>query len=822
MLATSSQFSRLQKTFILHRQNLQMILQKYRVIALAIIGIVLVLSVGAYFFQTRFATSVAESPNKEQTTHNLRALAKLYGYVRYFHPSDEAAGVDWDRFLLYAIDSVKNARNHTELQKALEGVFKPIAPTIRIVSAQNISESLANDEKFTVPPALVPFYPKRVAWQYSGLNTIPTADGIYKSIRTDRAIQVRSTFGVIFQEVNAEKYRGKEIRLTGALKKILRDSTDIAKLRLRVLTPTKAIDWDTAAVTNQHRISDTAWHSYEISGVVDTNARAIIIGASLKGFGSLSVDNMRLFVRALGEREWKPVELINADFENGIDSSITQWTKSNWSFRYALTRENSYNGSQYLRISKDHPGTSGRLFSAMPDTGECISKIIYQDGQNTLRCIVPLVLPAHDSSTYSPKFTRDYNAAKGIASYNAALKQLIKPTTDADVRIRYANVIMVWNIFQHFYPYFDVVKVDWEAELTKALERVKPYAGTEDFITSVSLMVAAAHDGHAAFGFAPEKNGALGYAATIGFPSFSALEIDSNVVVVASLDNNLRPGDIIVSIDGKKSAERMNELKRTISGTPQVKSIRALTQFAQGKRGSIAYLSIKRGGKSETEFVNVYRSSPTPLMADGFRHETIDKVADNVYYVDLNSVTRQELENSLPALASAKGVILDMRRYPRDHITSFIAHLIDKPVQSQRWNVPLTLYPDQERTVGYDTSGRWDIAPKAPRLQGKIVFLTGGNAISYAESVMGIIEYYKLGEIVGEATAGTNGGANKCALPGGFMISWTGMKVLKHDGSQHHLVGIQPTVVAKRTIQGIAEGKDEVFEKALSLIHSSK
>ncbi len=805
----------------------RLIAARYFILTLAIIG----LTFTALFVASRYFSfglfvehdDKTVSDNK-QTTNNLRALAKLYGYVRYFHPSDEAAGVDWDRFLLYAIDSVKNARNHTELQKALEGVFKPIAPTLRIVSAQNISESLADDDKFTVPPALAPFYPKRVAWQYSGLNTIPTADELYKSIRTDRAIQVRSTFGVIFQEVNAAQYHGKEIRLTGALKKILRDSTDIAKLRLRVLTPTKAIDWDTAAATNQHRISDTAWHTYDISGVIDTNARTIMIGASLKGFGALSVDNMRLFVRTVGEREWKRVELPNADFEQGIDSSITHWTKSNWSFRYALTRENSYDGSQYLRISKDHPGTSGRLFSAMPDTGECISKIIYRDGQNTLRCIVPLVLPAHDSSTYSPKFTRDYNAAKGIAAYNAALKQLINPTTDADVRIRYANVIMVWNIFQHFYPYFDVVKVDWEGELTKALERMKPYSGTEDFITSVNLMVAAAQDGHAKFGFAPGKNGALSneaarFAATIGFPSFSALEIDSNVVVVASLDKNLRPGDIIVSIDGKKSAERMNELKRTISGTPQVKSIAALAQFAQGKRGSIAYLSIKRGGKSETEFVNVYRSSPTPLMADGFHHETIDKVADNVYYVDLNSVTRQELENSLPVFASAKGVILDMRRYPRDHITSFIAHLIDKPVQSQRWNVPLTLYPDQERIVGYDTSGRWNITPKAPRLQGKTVFLTGPNAISYAESLMGIIEHYKLGEIVGETTAGTNGNANKCTLPGGFMISWTGMKVLKHDGSQHHLIGIQPTVPVKRTIQGIAEGKDEVFEKALSLIH---
>jgi C-terminal processing protease CtpA/Prc len=87
---------------------------------------------------------------------------------------------------------------------------------------------------------------------------------------------------------------------------------------------------------------------------------------------------------------------------------------------------------------------------------------------------------------------------------------------------------------------------------------------------------------------------------------------------------------------------------------------------------------------------------------------------------------------------------------------------------------------------------------------------------------MGIVEHYKLGEIIGEVTAGANGSRNDIALPGGFTVSLTGMRVLKHDGSQHHLVGIKPTIVAKRTIQGITEGKDEVLERAISFIHLGK
>ena len=44
------------------------------------------------------------------------------------------------------------------------------------------------------------------------------------------------------------------------------------------------------------------------------------------------------------------------------------------------------------------------------------------------------------------------------------------------------------------------------------------------------------------------------------------------------------------------------------------------------------------------------------------------------------------------------------------------------------------------------------------------------------------------------------------------------MKVLKHDGSRHHGVGIQPTVPVTKTIQSIRKGRDEQLERALALL----
>ena len=119
---------------------------------------------------------------------------------------------------------------------------------------------------------------------------------------------------------------------------------------------------------------------------------------------------------------------------------------------------------------------------------------------------------------------------------------------------------------------------------------------------------------------------------------------------------------------------------------------------------------------------------------------------------------------------------------------------------------------------GWQGGGRWHIPPVAPYLAAPRVFITSGRAISYAESMMGIVEAYRLGEIVGETTAGTNGNVNPFVLPGGYNVSWTGMQVLKHDGSRHHGVGIHPTVPVQRTRAGVAAGRDELLERAVEVV----
>ncbi|MBA5792975.1 hypothetical protein H1R17_06110 [Flavobacterium sp. xlx-214] len=99
-----------------------------------------------------------------QTTEeikNLEDFAKLYGYVKYFHPSDEASTINWQSFATHGVHNILNNSNSNTSQTTLQKLFVPIAPTI---SFNNELYTFSNNAKY-------PVY-----WVHNGLgidNTFP-------------------------------------------------------------------------------------------------------------------------------------------------------------------------------------------------------------------------------------------------------------------------------------------------------------------------------------------------------------------------------------------------------------------------------------------------------------------------------------------------------------------------------------------------------------------------------------------------------------------------------------------------------------------------
>jgi hypothetical protein len=751
-----------------------------------------------------FAVSISvtfptDNGNKTSVeVRNLTAFARLYGYIRFFHPSDQASRIDWDKFAIYGTEKVKPAKNRQELKAILEALFLPVAPTIQIYDS---------DEK---PEPFDPTPPKNVedlhftAWQHFGVGL--SSKSIYQSFRLGRFEISESTQNGIFLYFTDLKYKGKKFKLTARAKADVSGEKNGGYIYIYAGDPSgKPIVND---LMRDRPIKQNEWKTYEITGEFSQDPYYLLLGAELIGVGRMWADDFH-FSLADENGNWEEVSLSNP----GFDEVEPENRPAAWRYRergdnyeYTVVQEG---GNHVLQI-KSAPGyIPGMLFSQYPKVGEVINKEL----GGGLSCQVPLALRSDKNGT--PGNDGKHPLEPLIAELD---KIDIEHATAESEPVRLGNIVTAWNIFQHFYPYFDVIDTDWQRVLPETLGEVLMNRTSNDFYDTFRKMVAKLQDGHGYIYYKPEP-------APGGLP-IRAEWIENQVVITASETPLLKTGDIIQIIDGISGEDALLKAEEFVSGSPQLRRYRALNQFGSGAQGSMAKLTLLRN--NETVHVEIKRETEKRGFffnsLSEFKFPDIRKMAEDIYYVNLNTTDLKEYEKVIDQLANARGVIFDTRwdgdkTFPEERIhpvNHIISHLIDDTVQSARWNVPTVIYPDRQ-DMSYSES-HWQVKPQTPRFKAKVVFIVGPPVVSFGETYMGIIEHYRLAEIVGQTTAGCNGNANFIPLPGGFRIMWTGMKVLKHDGSQHHLIGILPTAPVKRTINAVLEGRDEYLEKAIELI----
>jgi len=267
----------------------------------------------------------------------------------------------------------------------------------------------------------------------------------------------------------------------------------------------------------------------------------------------------------------------------------------------------------------------------------------------------------------------------------------------------------------------------------------------------------------------------------------------------------------VTAFDGVPAGSRLKDVMSLQSGTEAWKSERAASELARGPKDSKVTLAIDDGASPRT--VSLAFSGAKPPSPK--RPDEVAEVEPGIWYVDLTRVSMEKLTPALGSIASARGVVFDLRGYPTDAGKGILGHLLSAP-ESDRWMHVAKIVGPFGEAAGWRDFG-WDLTPATPRIPGKVVFLTDAFAISYAESVMGYIADRKLGTVVGFRTAGTNGNVASCPTPGGFRIHFTGMRVTGHDGkSVRHLAGFRPDVPVEPTVEGLRAGRDEVLERGLA------
>jgi C-terminal processing protease CtpA/Prc len=259
--------------------------------------------------------------------------------------------------------------------------------------------------------------------------------------------------------------------------------------------------------------------------------------------------------------------------------------------------------------------------------------------------------------------------------------------------------------------------------------------------------------------------------------------------------------------------ERVAAAMRLASGTTQWTRTRALQEITTCEKGKAVTLVVDSAtGPRPVPFQCVAAQPPAEK-----RPAAVAELASEIWYVDLTRARMISITPVLEKLVRARGVVFDVRGYPTDAGAQILPHLIEA-AETDRWMHVAKVVGPFGQNAGWQSAG-WNLTPQTPRLTGHVVFLTDERAISYAESVMGYVADRQLGTIVGGTTAGTNGNVATFPVPGGFTVAFTGMRVTRHDGqTPFHLIGVRPDIPVVPTLGGLRDGRDEVLERALTVI----
>lgn len=733
-------------------------------------------------------TDIAQNENsgpKElspRSVENLMAFARLYGYSRYFYPSNETQRTDWQEFAMAGVESVENAQNPDDLLISLKNLFSPIAPLLTIHKGTKPSNILKTVE---APPVAL----KNLAlvWKHIGPSTDLESQYL-KSEITNVYVPQREFEGAVIQIISAKPLLGKKIIFSSSVRTELVLPAGQAQLWMVIEgydgKPMKTITMDQSPI----RTSD--WKEFTIETDIPEDANTIRLGLILIGDGKAYFDDTKL--HSIDDKNTNFIN--NPGFEESEKGKIFRgWRLSQQSEKIKYTAQviegKTVEGKKYLELASD---VQSRI--NFPEIGQ-----IYSDNlSGGLYFTMPLTLFA-DSSRTLPAPEKEFTPVKSSKSESFVMN-------GNDRTSRLAITIILWNIFKQFST-FNHNNEAWDSVLKVILPKAAVDKDDKQFLETLRLLSANLNDGQARVWLSDE---------VIRFGTPFLWKWAENKLIISKVAQNyyaLKVGDEVVSIDGKPTLKYLEETERKISGsTTQWKRVRALAEIRSGEEDSGLKLKIRDISGKEKELYVQKNTFLSDLNEN--RPPTFQEIKPSVFYIDLTRISDKQFREIIETLKTAKGIILDLRGLIQisEHILGLF---IKEKISSLDWKIPIYTTPDKLK-ISYQII-RNDIIPRNVLNPEKIVFLMDERSIGYSEGLLTLVKNNKIGEIVGKTSAGTPGEAIAFRLPGNYNASMTAIKVSSGDGSFLYGNFLEPTIPVNLSRKSLIEGKDEILERALKL-----
>jgi C-terminal processing protease CtpA/Prc len=389
--------------------------------------------------------------------------------------------------------------------------------------------------------------------------------------------------------------------------------------------------------------------------------------------------------------------------------------------------------------------------------------------------------------------------------------------------LRLLGAFRIWSIFEWFSPYRHLMDPGWDTMLEQALLNFSAARNAREYHLAVAEMVAHVNDTHS-----QTSSTVLTEFWGIAAPALALRPVEGKAVVVAITDESARSsgiavGDVIVSVDGERTEERLSRMARYISAsTPQALRRDSVNRLLRGSENSTARVRVVKADGREQETTLERRASFLPGTTATIAADVFRLLPGNIGYIDLRLLKNYQVQGVFDALKDTIGLVFDMRGYPNDTRYAVARQLI-KTTQTvtTSWPYVRVLFEPGTETRQDLLEAPLRIEASAAPYAGKTLMLIDDRAQSQSEATAELLRQVHGTIFVGTATAGANGEGSNFPVPGGLSIGLTGIGIIRADGTTMQRVGIRPDVEVAPTLVGIRSGRDEVLERAVAYLTSS-
>lgn len=695
------------------------------------------------------------------------------------------------------------------------------------------------------------FYPPQALAYPVKLDSIIKKEGSY-SISIEKK-EKGEGYGVI-DYMLPKSYEGKVIDLIGYMKTEA-VANGFAGLWLRL----DGEDGQVMKLDNMQKQAITGtndWKQYVIKLAYDNSVKSIHIGGLLVGDGKAWFDDLQVYIDGKRIETLKPRVLTVAETDNEFNKGSTLQTFipnpqqiSNiavagqfWGFlkyHHPAVAQGNYNwDAELFRLLP-------AVISAKNNTELSIALEKYLDKLPKVEvCIAcsPLNQVSVSKPNYGELFSgkilsktltekigfilkntnikENYYIAmqEGVGNPKFQNERAYASMKYPDAGYRILSLYRYWNMINYFFPYKNQIDEDWNKVLYDFVPQFILAENDTAYTLTALKLIAKISDTHANLW---SSNGVLDRYRGMNTTSFKAKFIENKLIVTGfyvdtlGVKNKVKVGDEILTINGKKVGDLIKQFLPITAASNYDTQLRDLpNNFLLRTNDASITLGLKNG-KEIVDF-NV----PTINVRISYKNIDYTKPTGHLLLNDkIGYVYPAKYKNTdLPAIKklfeNTDGIVIDMRCYPSDFMPFTFGEYIKKD------KTPFVKFT----TGSISRPGTFIVGKEIynggnkDAYKGKIVVIVNAESQSQAEYTTMAFQSSPNVKVIGSQTAGADGNVSTIVLPGGISSLISGIGVFYPDGTPTQRVGVKIDYPTKPTIKGIKDGKDELLEKAISLL----